>query len=123
MVGGTVNARREAVVRLRVRGSGGSEVEVDVVIDTGFSASLALPPTTVAALGLVPQSAARATLADGSVVQFSLFAAEVGWDGAWRPVLVSAVGSEPLVGMGLLARHELRIAVVPGGAVAIRPIP
>ena len=38
-------------------------------------------------------------------------------------VLASAVGNEALVGMRLLAGHELRIAVVPGGAVEITPLP
>jgi hypothetical protein len=47
----------------------------------------------------------------------------VEWNGGWRPVLVSAVGDEPLVGMRLLAGHELRIAVVPGGVVEITPLP
>jgi hypothetical protein len=38
-------------------------------------------------------------------------------------VLVSAVSDEVLIGLRLLANHELRIAVVPGGAVAITPLP
>jgi hypothetical protein len=38
-------------------------------------------------------------------------------------VLVSAVGAEALPGMRLLAGHELRMAVVPGGAVEITPLP
>ena len=62
-------------------------------------------------------------LADGSVRQFDIYAAEVAWGGAWRPVLVSAVSDEVLLGMRLLANHELRIAVVPGGAVGITPLP
>jgi hypothetical protein len=62
-------------------------------------------------------------LADGSVRQFDLYAAEVGWADGWRPVLVSAVGDEVLVGMRLLAGHELRVAVVPGGVVGIAPLP
>jgi hypothetical protein len=33
------------------------------------------------------------------------------------------VGDEALVGMRLLAGHELRIAVVPGGAVEIAALP
>jgi hypothetical protein len=33
------------------------------------------------------------------------------------------VGDEVLLGMGLLAGHELRIAVVPGGVVEITPLP
>jgi hypothetical protein len=58
-------------------------------------------------------------LADGSIRPFDIYAPEVAWDGAWRPVLVSAVGDEALLGMRLLARHELRIAAVPGGAVEL----
>jgi len=111
MIRGVVNARREAVVRLRVRGPGGSDQDVDAVIDTGFTASLTMPVT---ALGLQRQSGSQAVLADGTLSQFDVYAAEVEWDGTWRPVLVSAVGAEVLVGMGLLAGHELRVAVVPG---------
>ena len=36
-------------------------------------------------------------LADGSVRQFEIFAAEVAWGGTWRAVLVSAVGNESLL--------------------------
>jgi predicted aspartyl protease len=56
LISGVVNARHEAVVRLRVRGPGGLELDLDAVIDTGFTASLALPATTVAGLGLARQS-------------------------------------------------------------------
>jgi clan AA aspartic protease len=123
MVGGVVNTRHEAVVRLRVRGPSGLEMDVDTLIDSGFTASLTLPATTVAALGLARQSGGGAVLADGSVRQFDIYAAEVQWNGVWRPVLVSAVGVEALVGMRLLAGHELRIEVVPGGVVEITPLP
>ena len=123
MIRGTVNARLEAVVRLRVRGPGGAELDLDAVIDTGFTASLTLPAAAVAALCLVRQSGSAAVLGDGSVRHFDVYAAEVEWDGAWHPVLASAVGTEVLVGMRLLAGHELRVAVVPGGPVEIGPIP
>ena len=62
-------------------------------------------------------------LADGSVRQFDIYAAEVDWGGVWRSVLVSAVGEEVLLGMRLMANHELRIAVVAGGPVEITPLP
>lgn len=123
MVRGVVNARHEAVVRLRVRGPGWVESEVDVIVDSGFTASLALPVTMVTALGLVRQSGGTAVLADGSVRQFEICAAEVAWGGTWRAVLVSAVGNEPLLGMRLLAGHKLAIEVVPGGLVEILPLP
>jgi predicted aspartyl protease len=92
---GVVNARIEAIVCLRVRGPGGFHLDVDAVVDSGFTASLTLPMTTVVALGLVRQSSGGAVLADGAV----------------------------LLGMRLLAGHELRMAVVPGGAVEITPLP
>jgi clan AA aspartic protease len=123
MIRGVVNARHEAVVRLRVRGLGGIESDVDLIVDSGFTASLMLPAATVAALGLVRQSGGTAVLADGSVRQFDICAAEVSWGGTWRPVLVSEVGNEPLLGMRLLAGHRLVIDVVPGGLVEILPLP
>jgi clan AA aspartic protease len=123
MIGGTVSARLEAVIRLRVRGTGGAELDFDAVIDTGFTSSLTLPATAVTALGLVRQAGGSAVLGDGSVRSFDVYAAEVQWDGNWRSVLVSAIGTEVLVGMRLLARHDLRVAVVPGGPVEISPIP
>jgi clan AA aspartic protease len=123
MLRGVVNARHEAVVRLRVRGPGGTEADVDAVVDSGFTGSLTLPAATVAALGLTRQSGGRAVLADGSVRPFDLFEAELDWCGAPKLVLVSAVGDEVLLGMRLLARHELRIEVAPGGVVEITPLP
>ena len=121
MIRGAVSARREAVVPLRLRGPGGTQLDVDAIVDTGFTA--ALPPAAVAALGLTRLSGGGAVLADGSIRQFDVSAVEVAWGGGWVSVLVSAVGDEVLLGMRLLAGHELRIAVVPGGVVDITPLP
>jgi predicted aspartyl protease len=123
MIRGTVHARFEAVIPLRVRGPGGAELSFDAVVDTGFTSSLTLPGIAVRARGLVRQSSSAATLGDGSVRSFDVYAVEVDWDGSWRPILVSAVGDEVLVGMRLLAGNELRVAVVPGGPVEISPRP
>jgi len=123
MIRGAVNTRREAMLSLRVYGPNGTELQFDAVIDTGFSASLTLPAGAAATLGLIRQSSGRAALADGTVRQFDLFAAEVEWGGSWRRVLVSVVGDEVLLGMRLLADHELRVAVRAGGVVEITPLP
>jgi predicted aspartyl protease len=96
---------------------------VDVIVDSGFTASLTLPMTRMSALGLARQSGGTAVLADGSVRQFDIFAAEVAWGGTWRAVLVSAVGNEALLGMRLLVGHKLVVEVVPGGLVEILPLP
>ena len=62
-------------------------------------------------------------LADGVLKYFDIYAAEVEWEGIWRPVLVYTVGAEALMGMQLLAGYELRVAVVPGGPVEITRLP
>ncbi|HEY1378936.1 MAG TPA: hypothetical protein VGF55_19195 [Gemmataceae bacterium] len=96
---------------------------MDAVVDSGCALALTLPTATVTALGLALQSSSAAVLADGSVTQFDVYSAEVEWDGVWRPVLVSAMGDEPLLGMQLMAGHRLRVDVMPGGVVEIAPLP
>lgn len=63
MIQGVVNARLEGVVRVRVRGPGGIESDVDVIVDSGFTASLTLPMAMVTALSLARQSGGTAVLA------------------------------------------------------------
>jgi clan AA aspartic protease len=123
MIQGEVNARGEAVIRCRLRGPSGSETEIDAVVDTGFTASLTLPSAAIAMLGLAHHLSSRAVLTDGSRRQFDIYAAELEWSGGWRPVLISALGNEALVGMRLLAGHELRIEVVTGGVVQVNALP
>src|SRR5262245_63630541 len=108
MIRGIVNARGEATARARLRGPTGVELEVDAIIDTGFTASLALPLATTAALDLIRQSGGSAVLADGSVRQFDIYAVEMEWDGTWRAVLVLAVGNGVLVGVRLLTGYRVR---------------
>jgi predicted aspartyl protease len=93
------------------------------VFDSGFTGSLTLPPATVAALGLNHHSSAHAKLADGTVTQFEVYAAEIEWGASWMTVFVSAVGTEPLVGAKLVIGHEVRIEYLPGGAMEIAPLP
>lgn len=116
---GAVSARPEAVLRLRVRGPAGAMAEFDAVIDTGYTGLLTLPTTAAESLGLVRSMGGQATLADGSARRFDTFAAELEWGDGWRSVVVSALGDEVLVGMRLLAGHELRVQVTPGGTVEV----
>ncbi len=97
-------------------------MDVEAIIDSGFTASLTLPVAMIDTLGLPRQSGGEAIMADGTVRHFEMYAAEVSWDGAWRQVLVSDIGSEVLVGMHLLAGSDLGISVVTGGSVEITAI-
>ena len=119
MILGRVNSRREAFIPLRWRGPNGDETEVEALMDIGFSASLTMPSALVAALELPHESRGHAFLADGLSREFDLYGAEVEWDGQWRKILVSALGDEVLLGMRLLADHEVRLVVTPGAEVVI----
>ena len=122
MITGTVTDD-EATVRLVVKGSSGKMQEVRAVIDTGYTASLSLPPDVIAALDLPWQSFDRAILADGSECLFDVFETEVDWDGEVRQVLVHEADAEPLIGMSLLRGFELKVQVRRRGKVTIKRLP
>ena len=120
---GEVNARLEAVLRLRVRGPSGTAAEVDAVIDTGYTGTLTLPTPVAESLGLERGVGGQAVLADGTSRRFDTFAAEVEWGGGWRGIEAYALGSEVLIGMRFLAGHGLRVEVIERGAVEVTVLP
>ena len=123
MITGSVNANREAAVRLCVRGPEGKEETVVAVIDTGFTGYITLPASLVASLDLAWLGRQQGVLGDGSVQPFDVFSAWVNWDGEFRVVEVDSAETVPLVGMGLLYGYELRIQSVDGGLVSIEALP
>jgi clan AA aspartic protease len=121
MIRGTVTARNEAVVRVRVGGPNDVSAELDVLVDTGCSSSMLLPRETVSALGLKRHAKSKAVLADGSERRFDVYRADVEWNGHWQSIFVSSIGDEPVIGMRLLGGHRLVADVAPGGEVSIIP--
>src|SRR5262249_26267845 len=109
--------------RLKVKGPRGREQEVEAVIDTGYTASLTLPPALVAALGLHWRSLDRVILADGSECIFDVYEAKVVWDGKVRSIVVDEDNADPLVGMRLLKGYELNMQVRTRGQVTIQRLP
>lgn len=105
-----------------INGPRGQEEEVEAVIDTGFTGSLSLPGTVVAALDLPFRRRGRALLADGSEIFFDVYEATVIWDGSPRQVSVAAADADPLVGMTLLEGYELTVQAVDGGSVFIEAL-
>jgi clan AA aspartic protease len=123
MITGVVNARLEATFQLTVHGAGGQQVDVEVVVDTGYTGSLTLPSPIVTSLGLAWHSTGIALLADASVQRFDRYEGTVIWDGAPQYILIDGVETNPLVGTRLLADHDLRIQLIPGGSVTIEALP
>ncbi len=58
-------------------------------------------------------------LGNGQVHVFDVYAATVLWDGQPRTVEADETDTIPLIVMGLLYRHEIRIQAIDGGLVTI----
>jgi clan AA aspartic protease len=122
MITGVVQAR-EGRIRLEVRGPRRQQREIKAVIDTGYTASLSLPPGLVVSLGLRWKSFGRGLLADGRECLFDVYVAKVVWDGKERRILVDEADTDPLVGMALLSGYELRMQVRSRGKLTIKRLP
>ena len=116
---GAVNASMEARLTLRLRGPSGNVLDVDALIDTGFSGQLSLPLDVASGLGLNHGRAGQIILADGSSVPYLSFGIEVEWSGSVHQVRTAAFGDDVVIGMGLLSGHALMIEATVGGAVTI----
>jgi predicted aspartyl protease len=123
MIIGVVNAHREATIGLIVQEANGRGHDLDAVIDTGFTGCLTLPTALIATLGLTWRGYASAVRGDGSLQQFDVYAAPVVWDGQARVGEIDAAETDPLVGMGLLYGHEVRMQAIDGGMVTIEALP
>ena len=122
MIEGTVNENYEATIHLTLRGTTGEEHDIEAIIDTGFTGHLTLPMELIDRLALPWQSRGQALLADGSLHVFDAYIGIVLWNGQGRMVEVDAADTDPLVGMGLLRGHGLRVDVVENGAVKIEEL-
>ena len=123
MITGTVNAVKEAVIRLKARGFSGQEHEFDAVVDTGFTGYLTLPPTVIAGLGLPFAGHQQIILGDGSVQVVEIYTGLVEWDGIDVLVTAESEEVEPLVGMALMDGYRLTVDNVGGGAVTLELLP
>ncbi len=119
MITGVVSANREASIRLVVRGPDGSDLEVELVIDTGFNGWINLPSRLIFELDLPWRRRGCAELADGSETIFDIYEATAIWDGELRRVWVDEINAAPLLGMALLDGHEMTVQAWTDGNVTI----
>ena len=123
MITGIVTSSFEATVRLRILDANGQSQSIDAIIDTGFAGFMNLPIATVAALGLPWIYPDTTQLIDGRIIPIDIYSAVVIWNGKPRMIDVQALGGYNLIGMRLLAAHDLAVRVRDGGAVSIDAIP
>ncbi len=122
MIEGTVNENYEATIRLTLRSTAGEEREIEAIIDTGFTGYLTLPTALIDQLALSWKGRSQALIADGSIHIFDEYIGIVLWNGEALTMEVAAADTTPLVGMGLLRGHGLRVDVVENGAVKIEKL-
>ena len=122
MITGTVNANKEAILRLSVRDSDGQEYERDTVVDTGYDGWLSFPPDFIAALNLSWYRFGQGILADGSSSTFNIYKGDVIWDGQPRKISIYEIDADPLVGMSLMYGYELVLPVLDGATFTLRLI-
>ena len=123
MIIGTVNADREAIIRLRVVVTGGLDQNIDAVIDTGFTGFLTLPTALIATLGLPFHSRQQVILGDGNVHSLNVHTGMLDWDGQLRRIEIDTANTTPLVGMAMMYGYKLTVEDVDGGNVTIELLP
>ena len=105
------------IFRLPVKG----DLQIDCVVDTGFSESIALPPAAIAAMGLPFIEDRRVNLANDTYTDLGVYSGAILWQGTETPIRVFASGRLPLVGVEVLYGNLLGIDFVENGIVTARP--
>lgn len=123
MIIGHVDPHHEIVIPLPIRNAFGREEMIEVILDTGFTGTLTLPPSMITHLGLRWRSQVWTVLANGTSELSDVYGGTVIWDGVARPINVQEVNSVPLLGIRLLIGYDLRIRVIDGGEVEIEIVP
>ena len=123
MITGIVTAKLEATIRFHILDANGQSQAIDTIVDTGFEGFMSLPIATVAALGFPWIYQDRTELIDGRIIPIDIYSAGVIWNGNPRMIEVQALGGHNLIGMKLLASHDLTMRVTDGGPVSIDPVP
>jgi clan AA aspartic protease len=109
---GRVDDSGRALVAVNIRpDANAAATEVEVWIDTGFTGDLVLPMLLIDALALPQSATIKAILADGSEMMMQTFSCLIDWFDELRELEVIAnEGKYPLLGVGLLEGHNLRVS-------------
>lgn len=118
MITGSVFGR-QATISLSVFDASGREIEVEAVVDTGFTGYLSLPPNLIVALSMPFSHQMLSRLGDGSTRLLDVHNGTVLWDEEEVDVNMLAGGDEILVGTSLMDGFDLQIQFADGGLVTL----
>jgi clan AA aspartic protease len=116
---GHVDPDGRALVTVSIRPTTGGQVnDVEAWVDTGFNGDLVLPRGLIERLALPASGTVKAVLADSSQVALQTYSCVVDWFDQERNLeVVSNDGEYPLLGVGLLLDHDLRVSYRTGELV------
>jgi predicted aspartyl protease len=117
-----VVTNNQATIPKSLRGADGAEITVDGFLDTGFSRYLILHPTLIGEMCWQRVGERQVEFANGERRWLQVYNGRVYWNDNWRKVEVMAAESEPLIGMALLAGHNVNMDVIADGRIIIEPI-
>ena len=119
MIRGKVNQYQQALITIDIVDSADSLQSLEVVLNTGFTGYLTLPPDAIRRLGLPSAGYRIFELASGEPFEFTTYLATVSWHGRLADALVLQSDSVPLLGMDLLWDSSVTLEAWADGEVII----
>ena len=119
MIRGRVNPYRQALITIDIVDAKGTMQSVEVILDTGFTGYLTLPPDSIRSFGLPFAGYRTFELANGESFNFNTYVATVSWHGRLSDAQVLQSDSAPLLGMDMLWDSSIRMEAWTGGEVII----
>ncbi len=111
--------QHHALLKVTFRTIGLPDVDVECVIDTGFTGYATLPRQLIAAMNVPFLRSMPVNLADDSTVMVDVHAAGIVWNGDVFELEVIATGTRPLIGTLLLEGSLLSVQFSEGGTVHV----
>ena len=97
-------------------------INLEFLVDTGFTGYLTLPPDRISQLDLPKLGESQVVLADGVQNRIEAYAGLVSWLGENRRVPIIELDSEPLLGMAFVWGNRLTVEGWEGGIVVIENV-
>lgn len=123
MIKGKVKKNQQVLLPIDVMDGEGRPRSLEVILDTGFTGYLTLPPESIRQMGLTFIGQRTFELANGELFEFAAYLAMVSWHGRLRDVLVLQSDSVPLLGMSLLWGSRVTVNALDEGEVIVEALP
>jgi clan AA aspartic protease len=122
VIRGRVSGSQQALIAVEIIDRDGRPQSVEMVLDTGFTGYLTLPPESISQLGLPSVGQRTFELANGELFDFQVHLGSVSWHGRPSDVLVLQSDSDPLLGMALLWGSRVTMDALNDGEVGIEEL-